>query len=127
FIGVIRRLRTTQDHRPVVGLRSGDDLQHRLARHQIGVEPDDTPTFCQAIEKLVALGECRVKNLDIETFATQERRYIQQPEGWVWPHDLNFLFVFEKEIAMSEQYVAHISFCRRHNLESLHWVDMSGV
>ncbi len=87
--------------------RRGDDVQHGAAGHEVGVDADDAPASGETIEKLLALCERRIEDLHVEAVAPQIRRYVQQPEGRIGPHDLDFLFVFEKKIAVSEEQVAH--------------------
>ena len=104
FVGIVGRLRTTQDHLPSGGAGARGDIQHIAPGHQVAVDSDGRRrTGIQDVEQLLAGAKSGVINIDIESLAAQVGRQIENAQRRVGLHDLAFFRIFAQKIGVREQ------------------------
>ena len=80
---IVRALGAAQDHRPLMLLGRADDFQYRAASHEIGVDANGAPGLAgEALSQSIALLERAVEHVDRISACLEERRQIEQAEGW---------------------------------------------
>ena len=108
FLAVVGALGTAEDDRPAAGAGGGHDLQHRTARHEIGVDAEHAAgLLLQLRDQRRAFREGAVENLDAVAAGFQVGADVEQPERRVRLHDLLLLLVLREEVAVRQQDLSH--------------------
>src|SRR5690349_20863690 len=104
LLGIIRRLRSAQNHRPARLARVGHDFEDIRACQQICIDADGLRrSGAENREQLLLRTESGIVNIYLVSFHSKMRREVKYPQRNIGLHDLLLFAVLKEEVAMREQ------------------------